>query len=183
MKKTPKWLSIVLALILLVFGGAGATDLLKSEPANTPASQPQANYVQFQTPDAEAPDESEEEEVISFVITEDGEYTSKEEVAAYINAFGHLPDNYITKEDAQKLGWDNKLGNLWKVAPGMSIGGDYFGNYEGLLPKAKGRKYHECDIDFDGGYRNGKRIIFSNDGLIYYTEDHYETFELMYGEE
>ena len=69
------------------------------------------------------------------------------------------------------------------MAPGMSIGGDYFGNYEGLLPEANGRDYYECDIDFDGTYRNSKRIVFSNDGLIYYTEDHYESFELLHGEE
>jgi len=63
------------------------------------------------------------------------------------------------------------------VAPGRSIGGDKFGNYEGLLPRKGGRQYYECDIDFEGRYRNGKRIVFSNDGLVFYTEDHYETFE------
>ena len=62
--------------------------------------------------------------------------------------------------------------------------GDYFGNYEGLLPEKKGRKYTECDIDTLGAKSRGaKRIIFSNDGLIYYTDDHYESFELLYGEE
>ena len=66
---------------------------------------------------------------------------------------------------------------------GKSIGGDYFGNYEGRLPEADGREYHECDIDSTGSYRGAKRLVYSNDGLIYYTEDHYETFELMYGEE
>lgn len=116
-------------------------------------------------------------------ITEDGEYSSKDEVAEYLHLYGHLPPNYITKSEAQDLGWVASKGNLWKVAPGMSIGGDRFGNREGLLPTAKGRKYYECDIDFDGKYRNGKRIVFSNDGLIYYTEDHYESFELLYGEE
>ena len=59
-----------------------------------------------------------------------------------------------------------------------------FGNYEGLLPEADGRTYAECDIDTLGAdSRGAKRIVFSNDGLIYYTEDHYETFELLYGEE
>ena len=116
-------------------------------------------------------------------IEEDGVYTSKEEVALYIYTYGHLPDNYITKKEAKALGWDNKEGNLWDVTDHKSIGGDYFGNYEGLLPEADGRDYYECDIDFDGGYRNAKRIIYSNDGLVYYTEDHYETFELLYGEE
>lgn len=116
-------------------------------------------------------------------LAEDGAYSSKEEVAAYIYEFGHLPSNFITKKEAQELGWDNKEGNLWEVAPGKSIGGDKFGNREGLLPEKTGRQYYECDIDFEGGFRNGKRIVYSDDGLIYYTEDHYESFELLYGEE
>ena len=116
-------------------------------------------------------------------IDEDGTYTSKEDVAAYLHEYGHLPSNFITKKQARNLGWVSSEGNLWEVAPGMSIGGDYFGNYEGNLPEAKGRDYYECDIDTDGSYRGAKRIVFSNDGLIYYTEDHYETFELLYGEE
>lgn len=116
-------------------------------------------------------------------IQEDGTYTSKEDVAAYLNAFGHLPGNFITKNQAKELGWDSQKGNLGEVAPGKSIGGDYFGNYEGILPEQNGREYHECDIDSTGGYRGAKRIVYSNDGLIYYTEDHYETFELLYGEE
>ena len=115
-------------------------------------------------------------------VREDGEYTSKEEVAEYIYLYGHLPSNYITKDEAEDLGWKSK-GNLDKVAPGKSIGGDKFGNREGILPTAKGRKYYECDIDYKKGSRNAKRIVFSNDGLVYYTEDHYETFELLYGEE
>lgn len=115
-------------------------------------------------------------------VAEDGEYSSKEAVAQYIRCYGHLPPNYITKSRAQDLGWVSSQGNLWEVAPGKSIGGDRFGNREGLLPAAQGRKYYECDIDYDGGHRNGKRIVYSNDGLIYYTEDHYESFQLLYGE-
>lgn len=122
-------------------------------------------------------------EEVTASVEEDGEYTSKEEVAEYIYLYGHLPSNFITKNEAKDLGWVSKEGNLDEVAPGMSIGGDYFGNYEGILPEEDGRDYHECDIDFDGTYRNAKRIVYSNDGLIYYTEDHYETFELLYGEE
>ena len=121
--------------------------------------------------------------VMETEVEEDGTYTSKEEVAEYLHTYGHLPSNFITKKEAKKLGWVSSEGNLDEVAPGMSIGGDYFGNYEGNLPEAEDRDYYECDIDFDGTYRNGKRIVFSNDGLIYYTEDHYETFELLYGEE
>ena len=121
--------------------------------------------------------------VMETEVEEDGTYTSKEEVAEYLHTYGHLPSNFITKKEAKKLGWVSSEGNLDEVAPGMSIGGDYFGNYEGNLPETEDRDYYECDIDFDGTYRNGKRIVFSNDGLIYYTEDHYETFELLYGEE
>lgn len=115
-------------------------------------------------------------------LSEAGAYSSKEEVGAYLHQYGHLPSNYLTKRQAQELGWVASQGNLWEVAPGMSIGGDRFGNREGLLPEASGRKYYECDIDFDGIYRNGKRIVYSNDGLIYYTDDHYESFHLLYGE-
>jgi guanyl-specific ribonuclease Sa len=113
-------------------------------------------------------------------VKEQGQYTDKERVALYIHTYGHLPDNYITKAEAQKLGWDNTLGNLKKVAPGKSIGGDRFGNYEGQLPKANKRKYFECDIDYKSGKRNAKRIVFSNDGLIFYTDDHYKTFQQLY---
>ena len=114
-------------------------------------------------------------------ISEDGVYTSRDDVAAYLWLYGHLPANFLTKNEARELGWDSSLGNLDEVAPGMSIGGDRFGNREGLLPAAPGRQYYECDIDYDGGFRNGKRIVWSNDGLIYYTEDHYNSFELLYG--
>ena len=115
-------------------------------------------------------------------VQEDGIYDSKEDVALYIHLYGHLPSNYITKKEAQKLGWEG--GSLEPYAPGNCIGGSYFGNYEELLPVAEGREYTECDIDTLGAEKRGaKRIVFSNDGLIYYTEDHYESFELLYGEE
>lgn len=114
-------------------------------------------------------------------VSEDGAYTGKDEVSLYLKKYGHLPDNYITKRQAKELGWDSAQGNLWEVAPGKSIGGDYFGNYEGLLPEEEGRDYFECDIDYEGGRRNAKRIVYSDDGLIFYTEDHYESFEQLYG--
>ena len=115
-------------------------------------------------------------------IEEDGTYTTKEDVARYIHTYGHLPDNFITKKQAQALGWEG--GSLEPYAPGKCIGGSRFGNYEGTLPEKDGRTYTECDIDTLGASKRGaKRIVFSNDGLIYYTEDHYETFELLYGED
>lgn len=104
-------------------------------------------------------------------------YSDKDHVAQYIHAFSALPPNYITKNEAEKLGWVAGEGNLWDVAPGKSIGGDRFGNYEKQLPSENGVTYRECDIDFDGKYRNAKRIVYSDDGRVYYTDDHYETFE------
>ena len=137
-------------------------------------------------PSAELPEEKEEEpaqtEDEAPAIDEDGEYTKRDDVALYIHTYGHLPKNFITKNEARKLGWSG--GGLDDYAPGKAIGGDKFGNYEGLLPTKEGRQYYECDIDTVGkSSRGAKRIIFSNDGLIYYTSDHYESFTLLYGEE
>ena len=115
------------------------------------------------------------------LLDESGSYYQKDEVALYIHQYGKLPGNYITKREAEDLGWSG--GSVESYAPGKVIGGSKFGNYEGLLPKKKGRQYYECDIDTLKKKRGAKRIVFSNDGLIYYTEDHYESFELLYGEE
>ena len=100
-------------------------------------------------------------------------------MSLYLYTYGHLPDNFITKKEARALGWEG--GSLEPYAPGMCIGGDYFGNYEGVLPADD--EYHECDIDTLGASKRGaKRLVYSDDA-IYYTEDHYETFTLLYGEE
>ena len=111
---------------------------------------------------------------------EDGRYTKPEDVALYLHTYGKLPKNFITKKEAQELGWDADKGNLWEVTDKMSIGGDSFGNREGLLPSKKGRKWYECDVNYSGGYRGGERIVYSNDGLIYYTDNHYESFTQLY---
>jgi guanyl-specific ribonuclease Sa len=116
------------------------------------------------------------------LLAEDGTYTTKEDVALYLHQYGHLPENFITKQEAEALGWTG--GSLEPYAPGMCIGGTYFGNYEGLLPAADGRTYSECDINTLGAdSRGAERIVYSNDGLIYYTGDHYQSFTLLYGEE
>lgn len=112
-----------------------------------------------------------------YPVREGGWYDSMEEVAVYLTLYDALPDNYLTKKEAQALGWDSRRGNLWDVAEGCSIGGDRFGNYEGQLPEKKGRRFTECDIGYDGGYRGAERLIFTNDGLMYYTADHYKTFD------
>lgn len=115
-------------------------------------------------------------------IDPNGSYTTKKDVALYLHLYGRLPGNFITKSQAKNYGW--KSGSLEKYAPGKCIGGDRFYNNEGLLPNKSGRYYYECDIDTLGSYsgRGAKRIVYSNDGLIYYTGDHYGSFTLLYGE-
>ncbi|MDN4603060.1 ribonuclease domain-containing protein [Paenibacillus sp. F6_3S_P_1C] len=108
---------------------------------------------------------------------ENAALTQFDEVAKYISEHNELPENYITKKEARELGWEPSKGNLEKVAPGKSIGGDVFQNREGLLPKKKGRTWYEADINYSGGTRGSDRILYSNDGLIYKTTDHYRTFE------
>lgn len=159
-----------------------------TESAALPASEAQepaeeASEEPAQASDQEtAAEEPAEAAAETPAIDEDGVYTTKDDVALYLHTYGHLPSNFITKKEAEKLGWSG--GSLEPYAPGKCIGGSHFGNYEGILPEKDGRSYTECDIDTLGADKRGaKRIVFSNDGLIYYTEDHYETFELLYGEE
>lgn len=189
LKKNLHLLSVLLLLTIFFLTGCTPTqkDILPEAPAEAITQEtknPQEDIAEEDIPDlSEEEDSGEEIPLDSPSVSEEGTYTSKEDVAAYLHEYGHLPSNYLTKKEAKALGWVSSEGNLDEVAPGMSIGGDYFGNYEGTLPEADNRDYHECDIDFDGTYRNSKRIVYSDDGLIYYTEDHYETFELLYGEE
>ena len=153
-----------------------------SEPAEQAPEQEEPAEETAQELPAEEPAPEDTQEEAAPAIAEDGSYTTKEDVALYIHTYGHLPENFIAKKQAQALGWEG--GSLEPYAPGKCIGGSHFGNYEGVLPEKDGRSYTECDIDTLGADKRGaKRIVFSNDGLIYYTEDHYETFELLYGEE
>lgn len=191
-------LPLLLAALLLILpgcNGSGADavmDALEKLDAFVEETLPETPDTQVQQPtETEMPEEPEasdntdnaetpDAEAVS--MPEDGSYTSAEDVALYIYTYGRLPDNFITKKEAQKLGWSG--GSLEPYAPGKCIGGSHFGNYEGILPEAEGREWTECDIDTLGAdSRGAKRIVFSNDGLIYYTEDHYETFTLLYGEE
>ena len=138
-----------------------------------------------QQEESQAVSETEQNADNEVAIDEDSHYTSKEEVALYIYTYGKLPSNFISKKEAESLGWKKKqgeAGQLHVAAPGMSIGGSSFGNYQGLLPEKKGRKYYECDINYVKGNRGAERIVYSNDGLIFYTGDHYESFEQLYPE-
>lgn len=113
-------------------------------------------------------------------IREDGSYTSRDEVALYLHTYGKLPKNFISKKDAEEQGFRFGEGDFGEAFPGMSVGGSRFGNYEGQLPEKSGRRYYECDIDYQGGRRNAKRIVYSNDGLIFYTDDYYKSFTQLY---
>ena len=153
-----------------------------STESSPTSSSPTSSSAESSSTSSSPTSSSTESSAESAVIDENGSYTSKDDVALYIHVYGHLPSNFITKKEAEKLGWSG--GSLESYAPGKCIGGDRFGNYEGLLPKKTGRSYTECDIDTLGKKSRGaKRIVFSNDGLIYYTDDHYASFELLYGEE
>lgn len=152
-------------------------DTFETLTADLPDPVPEATPAPF--PTANAPNNTPAPEAA--FVTRGQSYTDKEHVAAYLKAFGELPPNYITKQEAQRLGWVASWGNLDEVAPGKSIGGDRYGDYEGKLPAKSGRRYFECDIGYDPredrGRRNGLRLVYSNDGLVFYTGDHYNTFE------
>jgi len=165
MKKTklPLWGALLLAALYLLFGlGNDIPEAAEPAPPSLSAQETTESAIELLAPD--------------------GNYTTKEDVALYIHTYGCLPPNFITKDEARDLGWEG--GGLDDYAYGKCIGGDRFGNYEGLLPDANGRKWTECDIDtLHENSRGAKRIVFTNDGLIYYTDDHYESFTLLYGEE
>ena len=153
----------------------------EAAPEEPAAEAPLPEEPAEEAPIEEAPAEEAPVEDIPALLDEYGTYSSMEDVALYIHTYGYLPSNFITKKEARELGWPG--GGLDDYAYGMCIGGDYFGNREGILPEADGREYTECDIDtLHADSRGAKRIVFSNDGLIYYTEDHYESFTLLYGE-
>lgn len=163
----------------------GVTPTASPEPTETPVPatptpEPTATVAPTSTPEPTKAPTPEPTKSPLELVEEDGVYSTPDLVAAYIYTFHKLPSNFITKNEASKLGWNSKEGNLWDVTDEMSIGGDKFGNYEGLLPKAKGRQWYECDVNYYGGYRGAERILYSNDGLIYYTDDHYESFTQLY---
>lgn len=177
-KKNSKLVSVIIIVLLLLlanrFFGGSAADIGLIGGADGPTSILVSDAKDTELPVIEEDSEAE-------LPDEDGSFDTKDEVALYIHTYGHLPPNYVTKKEAEKAGWTG--GALDKLLPGKAIGGDRFGNLEGLLPDAKGRTWTECDIGTVGkSSRGAKRIIFSNDGLIYYTDDHYESFELLYGE-
>ena len=178
MKRTAKrlaaaLLALLLVLVLTACGAAAPAPTAPPASESAPAATPQ------QAPERETP----APEPVPDAPDEARLYYDAESVAKYLNAYGHLPANYITKNEARELGWEG--GTPEAYLEGAAIGGDRFGNREGLLPAAPGRSYTECDIDTLGkSSRGAKRLVFSNDGLYFYTDDHYESFcELRITEE
>lgn len=183
-------LSVLLTGVLLLFCGCDAQTIDSSLYRESSTSQTTTTTTSTTTTEESATTTSSatttERTAINIETTEplrinpEGSYTTKEDVSLYLYTYGALPQNFITKQEAQALGWEG--GSLNPYAPGCCIGGSYFGNYEGLLPEKSGRSYYECDIDtMNQSSRGAKRIVYSNDGLIYYTDDHYQTFTLLYG--
>ncbi|MCR4952104.1 MAG: hypothetical protein K6A40_12360 [Solobacterium sp.] len=146
---------------------AETTPTPEATPTPTPTPTPEATPTPTPTPTAEA------------ALDEKGIYDTKDEVALYLYTYHHLPDNFMTKKEARKQGWTG--GALNRTIKGKCIGGDRFGNNEGHLPKK--HTYYECDIGtIKAKSRGEKRIVWSDDWDIWYTGDHYNTFELLYGD-
>ena len=168
------FLTAVLLLLLHTAAMAGALPegalLLARKRKNTPTPAPTETV----TPGPERG-------VMTPTPEPEGPIIDPQSIADYLFSHGELPENFITKKEARALGWDpNNRVNLSDVAPGMSIGGDFFGNYEGILPVEKGVEYHEADCWYTGGKRSAYRIIYSNQGRVWYTEDHYQTFTELF---
>lgn len=176
MKKPSKLITLLLAL-LLIYGAVsfftGGNDAILDTAADIAASAVESVVP---VPDEKAPAVTDD---TAQPIDEHGTYTTKEDVALYIHTYGRLPENFVTKKEAEAAGWSG--GSVEKYLPGKCIGGSSFGNREGLLPDKEGRRWTECDINTLGkSSRGAERIVFSNDGLIFYTGDHYESFEQLY---
>ena len=157
MKRKTALLAALLLTVILLLMGCGQTERMAT-----------ANPTEALTLVTPAPTE------------QAGPIIEPQAIADYLFEHGELPENFITKEEAQALGWDSSRNYVSDVAPGKSLGGTYFGNYERKLPKAKGRVYHECDCNYTGGKRGAERIVYSSDGRVWYTADHYETFTELF---
>lgn len=194
-RRRSRWPGLLLAVIMTVVlmtgcAGAGKEDAQENAAVLTTVTE-QESREETSGPESEDTDEEAEEasgpasektaeaepdDSAEKRIDENGSYTTRDDVALYIHVYGKLPSNFITKKEAEKLGWTG--GSLEPYAPGKCIGGGRFGNYEGVLPQGN---YKECDIDTLGKKSRGaKRIVYSDDGRIYYTADHYESFTQLY---
>lgn len=186
-------LALLLALTLLVLGGCTVRDMVQVVGVSTTTLQELADaalsdeteapesgdqFVTTESPEEAPQDEAAPADEVSGTADTVGEHTyyyDVDHVVLYLDTYGHLPENYITKDEARALGWEG--GSVEVYQEGAAIGGDRFGNREELLPNQTGRSYTECDINTDGAdSRGAERLIFSNDGLYFYTSDHYASF-------
>lgn len=152
---------ILAALVVVVLALLGGGDLLQGDGEYLPEEQGTQQTAAIVQQESNTP------------------ITAPQDIADYLFTYGELPDNFLTKSEAKAMGWDSSKNYLSDVAPGYSIGGDRFGNYEELLPDKQGRKWYEADANYVSGPRGAERVVYSSDGLVYYTGDHYETFEQM----
>ena len=175
------WTTLLLVVGMLVLPACKGTSVSQTKTEGEVAQTTQTDVDAGSEDAAKADPAAGGDAAAKAAIAEDDTYTSKDDVALYIHTYGHLPSNFVTKDEAEDAGWKTEGLSLDEACPGKSIGGDRFGNREGKLPKKKGRTWYECDIDYHGGRSRGaKRIVYSSDGLVYYTEDHYKTFEQLY---
>ncbi|WP_425538417.1 ribonuclease domain-containing protein [Microaceticoccus formicicus] len=181
MKKN-KILVLILALFMLFSTACGYFGIKQTETQTAKEDiinldEPEDKEDDEKTDYADSEEVEQEDKAEEASVVQGKSYYEKEEVAEYIHKFGELPQNYLTKSEAAKLGWESREGNLWDVTDKGVIGGDRFGNREKKLPNKSGRTYYECDVNYSGGHRGAERLVYSNDGLIFYSPDHYNTFE------
>ena len=181
---TRRLAALLLALLLATAGLIGATaedwrDQLRELYGLMSEYDDGAEQSDEAAEPEEADGDAEEETEVVFELP----VTDPQQIVNYLELYGELPENFITKNEARDLGWDSRYNYVGEVAPGMSIGGDRFGNYEGQLPTKKGRQWFECDVNYQGRKRGAERLLFSSDGLYYYTNDHYQTFTQMFPED
>jgi len=158
---------LLAAILLLSSCSAGAQESAKKKNASPTAAVTAAGAAETPTP-------------MPGPTATPGPLEAAQELADYLFEHGELPENFVTKKMAMEMGWQTIYLNPGDIEPGLTIGGDYFGNYERRLPYVKGRKYYEADCFYQGGKRNEYRIIYSSDGHVWYTEDHYNTFTELF---
>ena len=180
LEMNPK-LKVFLIFIVGAMAGIGVMSLIKQKDELTPYTK----LEEYQKPKENSKKDTRNSDIKnsekhskssgSFEIDE---LTSEKVVLDYLKANNNrLPDYYITKKQAKQEGWVASKGNLCDVLPGRAIGGDKFTNREKNLPAEKGRQYYEADLNYNCGRRNADRVVFSNDGLIFVTKDHYKSFK------
>ena len=162
-------LFFVTAISISTVACSASGDVYESEFDDSPSNITEKN------PSANAED-------IYEAVQESGKYTTRDSVAAYLCKFNKLPSNYVGKNEGQQL-YESKTGKTfekWNFNPwttiNVMIGGDKFGNNEGLLPQGS---YHEADVDYSAKNRGTKRLVYQSDCVIYYTADHYESFSKL----